>query len=127
MIDLIVTKLKTHPEVKNVVRFGSQLPQPPYTVVKAETTNFGFVRIRINAHFKPDVAGKDVQLAAMDAYIRKDVYNLLHNVVLSGVGADTRKYIIRADPENSIGQVVMSNSDGTISQDRIFRAPEIQD
>ena len=121
MIDLIVTKLKTHANLKNVVAFGSALPSPPYTVVKAETTNLGFVRYRINAHMAIG------QQTALDTYIRKDVYNLLHNVVLSGVGADTRKYIIRADPDNSIGQVVMSNSDGTISQDRVFRAPEVQD
>lgn len=121
MIDLIVTKLKTHANWKNVVRFGSELPAPPYVVVKAETTNFGFVRYRINAHVKQG------QQEAMEEYIRKDVYNLLHNVVLSGVGSDDRKYIIRADPEKSIGDVVTSNSDKTISQERIFRAPEIQD
>lgn len=121
MIDLIVTQLKTHPNMKNVVAFGSLMPSPPYVVVKAETTSLGFVRYRINAHMAIG------QQTALDAYVRKDVYNLLHNVLLSGVGSDTRKYIIRADPDNSIGQVVTSNSDGTISQDRVFRAPEIQD
>ncbi len=121
MIDLIVAKLKTHSTIKAVVPFGSAIPGSPYTVVKAETTPNGFVRYRVNAHFQPG------QQMAMDTYIRKDVYALLHNVLLSGVGADTRKYIIRADPDQSIGQVVTSNSDGTISQDRVFRAPEIQD
>lgn len=121
MIDLIVAKLKTHPTIKAVVAFGTATPGGTYVVVKAETTPNGFVRYRVNAHFAVG------QQMAMDTYIRKDVYALLHNVLLSGVGADTRKYIIRADPDQSIGQVVTSNSDGTISQDRVFRAPEIQD
>ena len=121
MIDLIVAKLKTHPTVKNVVPFGSALPSAPYVVVKGETTSFGYVRYRINAHYAQG------QQKFMEAYIRKDVYNLLHNVLLSDTVDTTRVYIIRADPENSIGQVVTNNSDGTISQDRIFRAPEVQD
>lgn len=121
MIDLVVAKAKTHANVKNVVPFGyTPLPSPPYLVVKWEPTAFGFLRWRLIAHFEAN------QQIFMEQYVRKDLYLLFHNVMLTATLPD-RSYILRADPEQSIGAFSSSNSDGTISQERIFRAPEIQD
>lgn len=121
---LIVAKLKTHATYKNVVPFGSGLPAVPYIVVKIESTQLGYTRARVIAHM---AAGKTVngvvevgQVGPLETYVRKDAYGLLAYKTLT----DTDGRRIRLEPIG-IGQLVTTNSDGTISQEATFRFQEV--
>lgn len=111
---LIVAKLKTHATYKNVVPFGSGLPSVPYIVVRVEPTQLGYTRVRVIAHM---AAG---QIVPLETYVRKDAYGLLAYKTLT----DTDGRRIRLEPIG-IGQLVTTNSDGTISQEATFRFQEV--
>jgi len=115
MIDLVVAKLKTG-SVKNVVPFGSAppLPSPPYVVVKEEPSNLGYTRYRVIAHFSPG------QVLPLRTYCRKEAYNLLAYVELTG-SAGRRNTLSPLGPD---GTLTTTNSDGTISQEAVFTMPE---
>lgn len=123
MIDLVVKQLKTG-AATNVIPFGAvlddSLPAAPYLVVKEEPTNLGYTRYRIIGHALPS------QLLWLRGYMRSSVYKLLHEVVISGTGTDTRKITLQALPGESLGTPVMENADKTVSIERLFMTPEIQ-
>lgn len=111
---MIVTALKTHATVKNVVPFGSSpLPAPPYTVVKLEPTELGYTRVRVSSHWPVN------QTIAMEEYCRKGAFDLLAYQALTNSG---RRIVLKP---LGIGPVVTANSDSTISQEAIFRFAEI--
>jgi len=115
MIDLIVDKLKTGP-VKAVVPFGYATPAGTYTVVKEEPTGLGFTRYRVIAHMSVG------QTSALRTYCKKTVYGLLAWTPIVGTGPDTRRCVLTP---LGIGQVVTTNSDGSISQEAVFSLPEM--
>lgn len=115
MIDLIVTKLKTGP-VKAVVPFGSATPAGTYTVVKEEPTGLGYTRYRVITHMAVG------QSAALRTHCKKTVYDLLAWTPIAGTGPDTRRFTLTP---LGIGQVVTTNSDGTISQEAVFSLAEM--
>ncbi len=111
---IIVTKLTTHATLKNVVPFGeSPLPAPPYSVVKVEPTGLGYTRVRVIGHYAVN------QSAFLETYVKKDVFDLLAYKLLTD---GTRK--ITLEPLVP-GQLVTANSDSTISQEAVFRLPEM--
>ena len=119
MVDLIVNKLKTGPW-KNVVPFGYLLPPAPYIVVKEEPTKFGYTRWRIIGHIAPGnkTSGTQPDIIALRLYMRKLVYDLLHNVKLTGGGRTT---ILQRLPGPKTEGLSIRNDDGTISIETSYR------
>jgi len=111
MIDLVVALLKTG-TIKQVVPFGMPRPAAPYIVVKEEPVPGSYTRYRIIGHWLP------AQQMAMRLYMRKDVYTLLHDVFLTGIGTDTRVGKLRSLGELTPLSVV--SDDGTVSIERTF-------
>jgi hypothetical protein len=114
MIDIIVARIKTGP-ITAVVPFGSAIPAGTYVVVKEEPTNLGYTRYRIIAHFAVG------QSAAMRTYCKKTLYDLLAYQDLTG-SSNRRFTLTPLGP----GAVSNQNSDGTISQEALFRMPDIE-
>lgn len=112
MIDKVVAQLKTG-VIKAVVPFGARdLPPAPYIVVKEEPApDLGYTRFRVIYHALPG------QILPMRTYVRKDLMTLLDDKTLTGTGGNVN--VIESLGE--IGPTVMSNDDGTISQERTFR------
>lgn len=113
---IVVTRLKTHPKVTNVVTFGSK-PQPgtPYVVVKEEQTGLGFRRFRVVSHFDVN------NTVFMETYCRKDCYDLLAFQDLT----DGNGRRIRLIPQGISG-VLPPSDDSTFSQEAVFHLPEIE-
>jgi len=111
---LIVAKLKTHATYKSVVPDGSDLPSPPYFVVRIEPTQLGYTRARVTAHM---AKGQQVLL---EMYCRKDAYDILAYKTLT----DASGRRIRLEPIG-ISQLLPVSSDGTISKEATFRFQEI--
>lgn len=112
MIDKIVAKLKTG-TVTNVVPYGAaSLPSAPYVVVKEEPNPSGsYTRYRCIAHFLPG------QVIPLRTYVRKELIKLLDGVKLTGSGGNVNM----VESFGDLGSLVVSNDDGTISQERAFR------
>jgi hypothetical protein len=112
MITAVVAKLKTG-SVTNVVPLGvSQLPSPPYVVVKPEQTTAGR-RFRIIGHFLPG------QQTFLEDYIRNEVPALLDGAVLtSRHGNENRLELLE-----EYGDLTVGNDDKTISMERCFLLP----
>jgi len=87
-------------------------PAAPYLVVKEEPVQGSYTRYRVIGHWLP------AQQQAMRLYMRKDVYTLLHDVFLLGVGTDTRCGKLRSLSELTPLSVV--SDDGTVSIERTF-------
>jgi hypothetical protein len=111
MIDLVVARLKTG-TLKSVIPFGMTQPPAPYLVVKEEPVPGSYTRYRIIGHWIPSAQ------QAMRLYMRKDVYNLLHDVFFTGLGADTRCGKLRSLSELTPLSAV--SDDGTVSMERTF-------
>lgn len=87
-------------------------PAIPYLVVKEEPVAGSYTRYRIIGHWLP------AQQLAMRTYMRKDVYNLLHDVFLTGTPPDNRIGKLRSLGELTPLSVV--SDDGTVSIERTF-------
>lgn len=111
MLTKVVAKLKTGP-VPNVVPYGSELPNPPYVVVKPEAVPSRGRRFRIIVHYKK---GQQVQLE--DA-LRKIIVLISEYQVASRFGA-----VNRLSRVESITDIVAENSDDTISMEAAFMMP----
>lgn len=111
---IIVTKLITG-SVKAVVPFGSATPGNTYAVVKMERTGLGYTRVRVIVHMAVG------QTVALEDYCRKTVFDLLAYVLLTGSGGRTF-----ALSPLGLGNVSNQNSDGTISQEALFKLPVIE-
>jgi hypothetical protein len=112
MITAVVSILKTG-SIKNVVPFGSQLPAPPYVVVREENAPNNEVRFRIVVHVAPG------QQVALDSYIKTELSTLL-----SVFESDDRygNHFRLEDRGEWMGVVAVSD-DGTISMERSFYTP----
>ncbi len=122
MIKAIIDKLKIG-SISNVIPFGQNVSNPnkPYVVVwqgeptqQAGTEN-GNNEFFVNAHFPKGWINE------ITDYIEIEVYQLLHNQILTT--RDSRKVKIQAT--SRIGRIIMGNDDGTISKDRVFITPGI--
>ena len=106
-IDDIISELSSYlsgiGKPTEVIEFGSgDPPKPPYVVVKQETGAF-----RLIGHVKPG------QQSFLRVLVRKDFQNAL----LDKTVGSTR---LEADPLDTPGSIINTNSDGTISQERLF-------
>jgi hypothetical protein len=121
MIDAVITQLSSYlagiSKPVTVVEFGaSSMPSAPYVVVKQEKGPDGMTDFRIIGHMLPG------QQSALRLMMRKDVQNALHSKTLTD---STTKNTILVRPNDLPGQIVPSNSDGTISQERLFYMADI--
>ena len=111
MLTKIVEKLKTG-SLKTVVPFGSKLPNPPYIVVKPETVPGRGRRFRIIIHYKKG------QQSQLEDTLRKTIVLLSEYQVASRHGA-----VNRLGRVESITDIVVGNSDDTISMEAAFLMP----
>lgn len=114
MITKIIERLKTG-RIKNVVAYGiEQLPAPPYVIVRPESDplNRGR-RYRIIIHMNPG------QQTFLEDYLFNDLSDLLDD--FSATSRHNNYNILLA--ENEYVDTIISNSDRTISMERIFLLP----
>lgn len=115
MLTKIIEELKTL-SISNVVPFGvTNLPNPPYTVVKPEKdpTDRGKL-FRVIAHFLP---GQNIFL---EDYIKGEVPAALNKFTAVDRNGNTNH--IKLDDWNDI---VIENNDSTISMEVIFLMPSV--
>ncbi len=110
-IDNLITHLSDYltgiGKPTTVVEFGEEsLPEPPYIVIRQEGGDY-----RFTAHLEPG------QQSALREIVRKDLFNAVANQRIEGLRLGTA-------PSDTPGPIVASNDDGTISQERLFRAAD---
>lgn len=113
MITKIIEKLKTG-AVKNVVPFGvTQLPKPPYIVVKPESRKLNRA-FRIIVHFPAEC------ITDLEDYTIGTVDDLLSNFAATDRhGNDNALYT-----EGDYGDIITGNDDGTIAMERVYLMPQ---
>lgn len=107
----IIDQLKTG-SIKNILPFGSgEQQQPPYVVVKKETELNG-IRYRIIPHFQIN------QQIFLEDYTFGEVPNLLNDFsAISRHGNNNQLELLEKS------DIIINNSDGTISAEISFLAP----
>jgi hypothetical protein len=115
MLTKIVAHLKTG-SISNVVPFGSQLPAPPYIVVKPERDILNRGRLfKIIVHMSPG------QQIFLEDYVFNDL-----SILLDDFASETRhRNFNELLNENEYDDIVVSNDDGTISMGRYFLMPSM--
>ena len=99
----------------NVVEFGvDKLPAPPYVVVKQEQGING-TDFRIISHFKPG------QQKFLRAFNRTTIGQALDDFKAT---SETGVYNILYSNALGVGGNIITNSDGTISLERVYNMPD---
>lgn len=118
MIDKIVERIESYSTSQGkpvtAQTFGaSELPAPPYVVVKQEADAGGAgTAFRIIGHFQPG------QQAALRSYMRTTIGQALDDFkATSDSGVYNR---LRSDPLSLFGPIRTDNDDNTISLERLY-------
>ncbi len=118
MIDKIIDRINSYSisvsQPVNVVEFGgTELPSPPYVVVKMEPDAAGRgTAFRIIAHFQP----------GQQKYLRKYIRGIIGNALdgFSAASDDGNYNELQVDFDAMPSQIVTVNDDRTISSERLF-------
>ena len=116
----ILLQLKTG-SIKNVVIFDSELPKPPYVVIKPETHPSG-LGIRIIAHYKKGTTTLmhgGVIYTPLDDYIYTEVHNLLSEFDFTNNHGEH----MTVKDTGEITELTPVSDDNTVSMERLFYIP----
>ncbi len=120
MIAEIVVQLKTG-TISKVVPYGSDLPEPPYVVVKPEAYPAGR-GIRIIAHYKKGTTTLmhgGVIYTPLDDYIYTEVHNLLSEFEFTNNHGEH----MTVKDTGEITELTPVSDDNTVSMERLFFIP----
>lgn len=123
MIQEIIDRLVTG-SITNVVKFGSDLPDAPYVVVKPETYN-GNRGVRVIAHFTKgadEYEISDTISNPLDDYIYTEVVDLLSDYEFT----DHNGLTLVVKDAHEIVDVGVESDDGTVSMEHLFYIPMLQ-
>lgn len=123
MIQEIVNRLKTG-TIKSVIKFGNNIPTPPYVVVKPETYE-GNRGVRVIAHFakgSDEMYIRGVVKTPMDDYVLTELVDLLSEYEFTDNHG--LKQIVK--DTNEITDISAVSDDNTVSMERLFVIPMLQ-
>lgn len=110
MIEAIKNRLKEG-SITNVIRFGEDLPQPDYVVVKSERTEYGRL-IRIIAHANAE------NISILEPYIFTELSQLINAYNFTATTGEEFS-LIDVEWNDIIGQ----SDDNTYSMERVYLLP----